>query len=94
MASKKSDPYLIDKDTSPLTDDEVERLIPAKTFFAQQGLPLPKKRGRPPVDTPKEPVSIRLDKDVIDYFKAKTGHPTGKGWQSEINAALRGIIEV
>ncbi len=41
-------------------------------------------RGRPPVDAPKKLVSLRLDRDVIDRFRAG-----GPGWQSRINAALR-----
>ncbi len=42
------------------------------------------RRGRPPLDTPKKLVSLRLDQDVIDRFRAG-----GPGWQSRINAALR-----
>ena len=42
------------------------------------------RRGRPPLDLPKKLVSLRLDQDVIDAFRA--GGPT---WQSRINAALR-----
>ena len=41
-------------------------------------------RGRPPADDPKLPVTIRLDRDVVDKFKA-----TGKGWQGRINAVLK-----
>jgi uncharacterized protein (DUF4415 family) len=41
-------------------------------------------RGRPPADAPKKLVSLRLDQDVIDQFRAG-----GPGWQSRINAALR-----
>jgi uncharacterized protein (DUF4415 family) len=41
-------------------------------------------RGRPPLDTPKKLVSLRLDQDVIERFRAG-----GPGWQSRINAALR-----
>ena len=33
-------------------------------------------------------ISIRLDKDVIDFFKA-----TGKGYQTRINAVLRHYME-
>jgi uncharacterized protein (DUF4415 family) len=40
--------------------------------------------GRPPMDTPKKLVFLRLDQDVIDRFRAG-----GPGWQSRINAALR-----
>jgi uncharacterized protein (DUF4415 family) len=42
------------------------------------------RRGRPPLDAPKKLVSLRLDQDVIDRFRAG-----GPGWQSRINAALR-----
>jgi uncharacterized protein (DUF4415 family) len=41
-------------------------------------------RGRPPLDRPKKLVSVRLDRDVIERFRAG-----GPGWQSRINAALR-----
>jgi uncharacterized protein (DUF4415 family) len=40
--------------------------------------------GRPLATNPKKAVSLRLDPDVIEKFRA-----TGKGWQSRINAALR-----
>lgn len=33
---------------------------------------------------PKNAISIRLDKDVVDFFKS-----TGKGYQTRINAVLR-----
>lgn len=42
------------------------------------------KMGRPKVETPKKQVTLRLDADVLDRFKA-----TGPGWQTRINAALR-----
>jgi uncharacterized protein (DUF4415 family) len=45
-------------------------------------------RGRPPLDTPKKLVSLRLDQDVIDRFRAG-----GPGWQSRINAALRKHVQ-
>ena len=41
--------------------------------------------GRPP-GSDKQLVSIRLDKDVVEKFKA-----TGPGWQTRINAALRRV---
>ena len=46
----------------------------------------PSPPGRPPErDVPKRQVTLRLDGDVIDRFRAD-----GPGWQSRINAALRG----
>jgi uncharacterized protein (DUF4415 family) len=42
--------------------------------------------GRPTKEVTKEAVNIRLDADVVAYFRA-----TGRGWQSRINDALRKI---
>lgn len=44
------------------------------------------KRGRP-AKTPeerKEQIALRVDKDVLDWFRA-----LGPGWQTRMNAALR-----
>lgn len=41
-------------------------------------------RGRPNSKSPKRPVSLRLDADVIAHFRR-----SGRGWQSRINALLR-----
>lgn len=40
------------------------------------------------VPIPKNAVSIRLDKDVLDFFKS-----TGRGYQTRINAVLRHYME-
>lgn len=45
---------------------------------------LVRKRGRPFVERPKEKISLRLDPEVIDHFRA-----TGAGWQTRMNDALR-----
>lgn len=39
-------------------------------------------------DDAKTAVSIRLDKEVLDYFKAD-----GRGYQTRINAVLRSFVE-
>lgn len=44
------------------------------------------RRGRPKSDNPKQPISIRLDRDVIDWFKRG-----GEGWQTRINDELRKV---
>jgi uncharacterized protein (DUF4415 family) len=41
-------------------------------------------RGRPKSASPKEAINLRLDPDVLEYFRK-----TGPGWQSRINEALR-----
>lgn len=40
-------------------------------------------RGRPPLEKPKVPLTLRLDPDAIEAFRK-----TGPGWQSRINATL------
>jgi uncharacterized protein (DUF4415 family) len=42
------------------------------------------RRGRPPSEHPKEAIKLRIDPDVLAYFRA-----TGPGWQTRINDALR-----
>ena len=42
------------------------------------------RRGRPKLVQPKRHVSLRLDHDVIESFKA-----AGPGWQGRVNEALR-----
>lgn len=42
------------------------------------------KMGRPKAVVTKKQVTLRLDADLIDKFKA-----TGPGWQTRINSALR-----
>lgn len=79
----------------PLTDKEGEvRELTAEDFAAMRPTAevLPelveawRKRGqRGPQKAPtKEQVTLRLDRDVLERFRA-----TGEGWQSRINAALR-----
>jgi uncharacterized protein (DUF4415 family) len=45
-------------------------------------------RGRPPLESPKKLIALRLDPDVIERFRA-----TGPGWQSRINMVLREYLE-
>ncbi len=45
--------------------------------------------GRPLSVNPKRQVTLRLDPDVIEKFRA-----TGKGWQSRINAELRKALGI
>jgi uncharacterized protein (DUF4415 family) len=42
------------------------------------------RRGRPKSASSKKLVSLRLDRDVVETFRA-----TGPGWQSRINETLR-----
>lgn len=45
-------------------------------------------RARIVYPQPKKPVSLRLDDDVVTWFKTQ-----GKGYQTHINAVLRSYVE-
>lgn len=61
---------LADPDNPPLTDAELSQF--------RRG------RGRPLGSGKKEQVTLRLDAEILEQFKA-----TGNGWQTRINDALR-----
>ena len=70
----------VDPDDAPELTDE---------WFDKADLKLGDKiirRGRPPSST-KSLVSLRLDKDVLEKFRA-----TGAGWQTRINEVLRKAV--
>lgn len=60
-----------DPDNPPLTPEDFARMQPVRRRGA----------GRAPR---KQLVSLRIDPDVVEHFRA-----TGEGWQARINAALR-----
>lgn len=75
-----------DKDDAPaLTRDRMRKARRGRDVLSEPVLAQFRRGpGRPAADNPKVPVSIRLDKDVVDHFKA-----TGDGWQTRINSILR-----
>jgi hypothetical protein len=48
-----------------------------------------KRRGRPKLESTKEPVKIRLDTDVLNALRA-----SGDGWQTRINDTLRASLRL
>ena len=66
------------------TDDQLARARPFGEAFPQLAESIKRRRGRPPVDQPRKQISLRLDPEVIEKFKA-----TGPGWQGRINAVLK-----
>ena len=72
-------------DAPELTAERAARLRPAREVFPEAFLAQFKRSpGRPPAASPKKQITLRLDADVLEHWKAK-----GPGWQSAINAALR-----
>lgn len=75
-----------DKDDAPeLTREMMKTAKRGKDVLSEAVLAQFKRSpGRPLAENPKVPVSIRLDKDLVDHFRA-----TGEGWQTRINSILR-----
>ncbi len=74
-------------DVPPLTEEELAGMKPLREVFPDLAeFAAKRKRGqRGPQRAPtKKPVTIRIDRDVLDKYKA-----TGTGWQSRMNDALR-----
>lgn len=65
-----------DPDTHELTAEDLARMHP---------LPRP---GRPRLERPKVPVTMRVDADVLDAIKA-----SGTGWQTRVNQVLREAVK-
>lgn len=79
-----------DPDNPELTDEQIRNLKPLQEVLPDLAASIDReiaKRGRPKADVTKTPVTIRLDQDIVDRYKA-----TGKGWQSRMNDDLRKAI--
>ena len=47
------------------------------------------RRGRPRSENPKQPVSLRLDRDLVEWFRSG-----GEGWQTRMNDELRKVAGI
>ncbi|MEA3545702.1 MAG: BrnA antitoxin family protein [Thermodesulfobacteriota bacterium] len=72
-------------DDTVLTDQQLAEMKPILEFPELQALV---KRGRPHKLNPKQSTTIRLDAEVLGFFKQH-----GKGWQTEINDILRDYVQ-
>lgn len=74
-----------DPDNPEWTAEDSATARPAAEVFRDLGIETPRPRGRGPQKSPtKEPISLRLDTDVLEHFRA-----TGSGWQGRMNDALK-----
>ena len=72
-----------DADNPELTDEQFAQARPFADAFPELAENLRRSRGPQKAPT-KQLVSLRLDQDVVERFKA-----TGPGWQTRMNDALR-----
>lgn len=87
----KKRPHLDRDDAPELTRKLARKLRPVKEVLSsEQYAMLPKKkigeRGKQKAPT-KTPVTIRLDPEIINFFKS-----LGEGWQSRINDFLKAAV--
>lgn len=66
------------------TETDFKQAKPFAELFPDVTEGLRKGRGRPKADAPKKQVTLRLDADVVEFFRR-----AGPGWQSRINDSLR-----
>ena len=71
-----------------LTDEDIERAVAqdpdAAPFWTEEDW----KHARVVWPSGKAPVTLRLDRDIIAWFKQR-----GRGYQTRINAVLRAFVE-
>lgn len=74
-------------DSPPLTEEELASMRPFREVFPELAEKIEKEiaaRGRPRVEAPKVAVTLRLDPDVLEKYKAG-----GKDWRAVMAAELR-----
>jgi len=72
-----------DPENPEWTAEDFRRARPAHEVLPDLVDAYMRSRGRPKLEKPKLQVTLRLDADIVDAFKAE-----GAGWQSRINAEL------
>ena len=77
-----------DEDNPELTAEDWAQMRPASELPPEILAAFPKTKLRGPQKAPtKVAVSLRLSRDVVDYYRA-----SGEGWQTRIDEALREAI--
>lgn len=83
-SKRKTDWARVDK----LTDAEIRRAIRSDPDAAPELDAAWFRRAKLVLPQPKQAVSIRLDRDVMEWFRRQ-----GRGYQTRINAVLRSYVE-
>ena len=85
MASRTLPPVVFDDENPEWTEEDFARARPAYEVLPPEVVAaLTRKAVGRPAGTTKDQVSLRIDRDVLERFRAG-----GPGWQSRMNAVLR-----
>jgi uncharacterized protein (DUF4415 family) len=71
-----------DPDNPELRPEQLSQMRPFRERQAER------RRGRPKSAVHKEPVTVRLDPQIVEFFRA-----SGPGWQTRMNAALAEYVK-
>lgn len=79
-----------DPDAPEATDEEMATARPFREVLPELAVLIDQDiarrgRGRPPVEAPKVPVTIRLEPEIVERFKAQGG----RDWRGKMQDALR-----
>ncbi|UGY10878.1 BrnA antitoxin family protein [Phyllobacterium pellucidum] len=72
-----------DPDDSEATDEQLAQAKPFREALPELYASIQRARGRPKADAPKEAVTLRLDPQTLQRFKA-----TGKDWRTRMAEVL------
>ena len=70
-------------DNSEMTASDFANAKPFAEALPELATTIKRSRGRPPVEAPKQAVTLRLDPTTLEKFKA-----TGKDWRTNMARAL------
>jgi uncharacterized protein (DUF4415 family) len=76
-----------DGEVRELTKADIARMRPAAEVVPQVVEAWRRARGRPPKETTKQQVTLRLSPEVLMYFRAQ-----GSGWQTRIDEVLNRYV--
>lgn len=76
-----------DGEVRELTKADIARMRPAAEVVPQVVEAWRRARGRPPKETTKQQVTLRLSPEVLVYFRAQ-----GRGWQTRIDEVLNRYV--
>lgn len=75
-------------DNPPLTDQFFQRARPAAEVMGPAFMAkVARGPGRPKLDAPKAPITIRVDVKVAEALRA-----SGRGWQTRLSAAIGELV--
>ena len=93
MSKKPTDSFypkgpVDDPENPEWTDEEVKNAQTWDELSDLEKSVFKRPRGRPPVESPKKLVSLRLDADVLEALEA-----SGPGWRQRINDILKAALK-